>query len=938
MLFPSAYASSPVPIGPSKVDPRLHWKTLQTDHFLIHYHQHGEGLALRTAVLAERIHARLTQAMQCLPNGKTHIVINDSIDIVNAVATPLLYNQIYVYPTPPVLGFGHFEDWLESLLVHEYTHILDMGRVEAFAKGIQSVLGKIWFPKAIVSSLFTEGYAVYNETYYTNGGRARDPYTDMLLRESFLADDVPTLDQLLFWGIYPGGNHPYTYGSAFFRFMSDKYDDSSTHTFQRYLARDLWPWDFDSAALTSTVRPLGMLWEEWKQESTQRYQQQKAAIHHQGITVSEPRTTSKSFKWNPMWGPTGERLYYFSANNDAQPEIRQIHLRSRRDASVMRLHTLTNQPGFTLSPDGTQLAFFQIGFYRSFSVYNDLWIRDLRQGRTKRLTHGDRVRDPAWSPDGKTILGVKNERGNAYLVSVDLKSRQVRVLQPETTDLRFSEPSWAPKGDHFSVSAWQEDGYQDIWIFDAQGRSGYPLLHDKAWDVSPCWTPDAKYVLFASDRTGVYNLFAYRFETGQLYQVTNVLGGAFDPSVSPDGTQIAFVSYSSDGFNVHTMKCDPAAWKPVQNILLTSPLTDLFFVGYDTQISDADDVLKVHVNQPTSSQVHSYHSLPTLFPCFWIPYPAGDESGVAMAAITAGRDVLGKHTYVASAQYGLLSKRLSYTFQYINDQFYPSLAIALWDTPEIIQFRKSLSSEFLTWYRSHGASAQVYLPHITVGYQQGFSLGIEAEKSAFQDWPHDAKSPFAGQLVDLFVGWSFGNTHRYPRAISRTNGIELSFIYRDYLARLGGAVNLSEFLADARVYWGMPFDRHVLAWKGSIAYNSTNLPKFYFQFNELTIRSLDKLYVGNLFLSTMEYRFPVVEIQRGWQNLPLFLEQLHGAFFADFARSLSSSSNNQLAIGGEIRLDAIAGYLLRSTLRLSLAMGIKPERTPRFWIQVGEAF
>ena len=115
-------------------------------------------------------------------------------------------------------------------------------------------------------------------------------------------------------------------------------------------------------------------------------------------------------------------------------------------------------------------------------------------------------------------------------------------------------------------------------------------------------------------------------------------------------------------------------------------------------------------------------------------------------------------------------------------------------------------------------------------------------------------------------------------------------------------------------------------------------PTFHPQFNALTVRSFDDIYVGNLFFTAGEYRFPIVGIQRGWQSLPIFFEQLHGAFFADYVRSLSSLSNDQLAIGGEIRLDGTAGYLLRSTLRLSLAMRLSPERTLRFLVQVGETF
>ncbi len=85
-------------------------------------------------------------------------------------------------------------------------------------------------------------------------------------------------------------------------------------------------------------------------------------------------------------------------------------------------------------------------------------------------------------------------------------------------------------------------------------------------------------------------------------------------------------------------------------------------------------------------------------------------------------------------------------------------------------------------------------------------------------------------------------------------------------------------------------------------------------------------------------RFPLIEIQRGWYFFPIFFEQLHGAVFADYVRPLVSGSTDQLAIGGEIRLDGSVGNLLRSTLRLSFAVEIAPERTRRFLIQIGETF
>ena len=55
------------------------------------------------------------------------------------------------------------------------------------------------------------------------------------------------------------------------------------------------------------------------------------------------------------------------------------------------------------------------------------------------------------------------------------------------------------------------------------------------WTWIPSFSPDGRFVVFSSDRTGIYNLFAYELATERLYQVTNLVSGAFQPTVSPDG-------------------------------------------------------------------------------------------------------------------------------------------------------------------------------------------------------------------------------------------------------------------------------------------------------------------------------------------------------------------------------------------------------------------
>jgi len=67
----------------AKFDPSFVWTTLETPHFLIHYHQGGEEIAKRAAVIAEDVHARLVPRIKWEPKEKTRLVLVDAMDEAN---------------------------------------------------------------------------------------------------------------------------------------------------------------------------------------------------------------------------------------------------------------------------------------------------------------------------------------------------------------------------------------------------------------------------------------------------------------------------------------------------------------------------------------------------------------------------------------------------------------------------------------------------------------------------------------------------------------------------------------------------------------------------------------------------------------------------------------------------------------------------------------
>ena len=183
----------------AKFDPSFTWTTLETPHFLIHYHQGGEALARKTAQIAEDVHARLVPRIKWEPKGKTQVVLVDAMDEANGMTTVIPYNIMVLLLTQPVgePGFGTtpYEDWMRTLITHEYTHVLQLDMVTGGLGGVmQPIFGRFYFPNALQPIWLIEGLAVYEETAQTAGGRGRSAGADMVLRMATLEGPFPLLE------------------------------------------------------------------------------------------------------------------------------------------------------------------------------------------------------------------------------------------------------------------------------------------------------------------------------------------------------------------------------------------------------------------------------------------------------------------------------------------------------------------------------------------------------------------------------------------------------------------------------------------------------------------------------------------------------------------------------------------------------------------------
>jgi outer membrane protein assembly factor BamA len=89
----------------------------------------------------------------------------------------------------------------------------------------------------------------------------------------------------------------------------------------------------------------------------------------------------------------------------------------------------------------------------------------------------------------------------------------------------------------------------------------------------------------------------------------------------------------------------------------------------------------------------------------------------------------------------------------------------------------------------------------------------------------------------------------------------------------------------------------------------------------------------NAALASLEYRFPIKNIERGISNTPVFLRRFHGALFAEAGNAWDDSFHIRefkSSVGAEARLDMYLAYYLPITLRIGVAQGLDEKRDTRF--------
>ncbi len=250
-----------------------------------------------------------------------------------------------------------------------------------------------------------------------------------------------------------------------------------------------------------------------------------------------------------------------------QRELRLQYLADvgKTDPPAKQAKALTSE-GSNLKPavvPGDSLEFIH---FSNRQGYTSIVQTPLKGGEGRVLVEGERSADfesfhalstrLAVSPDGRWLAFVAKRQGQDNLYVWDLRqARQARRLEfPGLVAL--AAPSFSPDGTQLVFSGTATGGFADLYIAEVASGQLVQLTSDLFHDRDPTWSPDGQWVAFISDRgeggrQGKYHLFLWELAQGRLLPLTQGPGSETQPGWDPTGQHLA---YCAEDGGIHNLQ------------------------------------------------------------------------------------------------------------------------------------------------------------------------------------------------------------------------------------------------------------------------------------------------------------------------------------------------------------------------------------------------
>jgi hypothetical protein len=541
---------------------RQPFEVLETEHIeWYHYLQKNRPLLDRLAMDAEIWHSAHSRLFKDSLQFKNPIVLyNDHADFQQ---TNTIFGQI-----DPSTG-GVTEALKNRVIIplaftrQQTHHVLGHELVHAFQfQAIQQADSTDLDNLRNIPLWLIEGMA----EYFSLG--KIDPHTAMWMRDAVLHDDIPSISEMSVFLDY----FPYRFGHAFMAFLGSVYgDEIIVPLFKRIALVGL-----DQACkdlLGADLNSVSTLWVAFQKRNYTPWLQDSLSLDLPPL-LSSLRWIRSYNQMAPAISPNGKYVIFLS---DMTGLSMDLFLAETRTGDILhKIHSSDSgndidnlqflESSGTWSPDNRHFAF--VAFQHGKNVIVTVDVQKPKRKNIISINGLQAFTQPAWSPDGKSILltGMKNGQTDLYLYT--LRNKKLTAL----TQNEFSEihASWSPDGQFIYYSSDEVSTPHNKYSFQmcrirADGSEKSILdIFSGANNLNPQVDTEGN-VYFLSDRDGFRQLYRLNAQLDQVEQMTHFQTGIsgltpYTPAISlsreAGNPALVFSLFNRKMYSLHTQTAD----------------------------------------------------------------------------------------------------------------------------------------------------------------------------------------------------------------------------------------------------------------------------------------------------------------------------------------------------------------------------------------------
>jgi len=563
LLF-SAFFASPLQaqyFGRNK--PRYNqqpFKVTETEHFIFYDYLDNPSKLKELAAAAEMWYDMHSKILQDSFTQKNPVIIyNDhagfqqtnaiqgGISVGTGGVTEGLRNRV-IFPVAPTNQQTHHV--LGHELVHAFQYNMILNGDSTNMRSLANI--PLWM---------VEGLAEYLSI-----GRI-DAHTALWMRDAVLNDQVPRIKDL-----DNGKYFPYRWGQSFWGYVTGVYSDEAI----RPLFENTAKYGLDAAIPLTLEISMDSLSENWRNSLKSYYGRWVIKGKKEDLPGKPLLDNNNAGQMNisPVLSPNGNYVVFLSEKDVFSTDLFLADTKTGKiikrvasttsDGDVDHLNFL--ESAGTWSPDSKRFAFDVYEKGRSVLAVKDVFKR--KKARKITIPGVPAFSNPAWSPDGKSIVVSGLVRGQTDLYQYFFKSKKVTRL----TDDEYSEilPTWSADGatlaystDALSMQRGRSNGAWKMNLAIMDMGNGYVEQVDifpGADNMNPQFDKNRN-IYFLSDRDGRRNLYRYDLVSKKVYQLTDLMTGIsgitpYSPaiSVADDRDRILYTYYNKGKYTIHQAK------------------------------------------------------------------------------------------------------------------------------------------------------------------------------------------------------------------------------------------------------------------------------------------------------------------------------------------------------------------------------------------------